>query len=108
MRPLSLPLLLDHGAGHVHLGPPGGAAPLPPYSRGPLVRRAGRRAEEGFKILHAGVVALLQLVLVGLLVLLDELPVPLQRVPGLLEEVLEAEPELVLVLAGHLAGEQLL
>ena len=65
-------------------------------------RRRRRVPEEGLEVLHAGVVALLQLVLVRLLVLLDELAVPLQGVARLLEEVLEAQPQLVLVLAGHL------
>jgi hypothetical protein len=47
-----------------------------------------------------------QLCLVGFLVLLDELPVPLERVPGFLHEVFEAKPQLVLILGWHLALKQ--
>ena len=50
--------------------------------------------------------ALLQLVLVRLLVLLDKLPVSLQRVARLLEQLLETKPQLVFVLRGNFPVKQ--
>ena len=85
--------------------------------------------EKWLEVLHACVVALLQLVLVSLLVLLDKLPVPFQGVSWLLQKVLrvkrcsrsakqnnywkyllylEAEPEFVFMFAWHFALKELL
>ena len=71
------------------------------------VGRCARGLDQRFQVLHALVVTLLQLVLVSLLVLLNELAVPLQGITTFLKQLFETQPELILMLRGNLPIKQI-